>query len=141
MLALLGLSVWAAGKHFVSPSSTPTFDHSSFREKGVIGQRSFLGMAAERERVRGVPLQRREQPPELRKVLINPEYKETAANIKARQDRLYEAMSDGPFGFVRGKVDRDRDLIANRLPYMHKGLTRIGGWEHQHNVQGDPVVR
>lgn len=140
MIAILALGAWYFGKHIVQPGAEIPFDQHH-RAKGVLGARSHIGYASERAVTKQAKHVRVEPAPELRRVLHNPLMQETPENRRKRKDRLYEAMPDGPIGFARGKVDRDRDLNANRLPYMHPGLTRIGGHEHRHSQRGEPLVR
>ncbi len=96
------------------------------KEIGPQGARSHIGTAPEREATRIPRNQRREQPPEVRRHMPAPGYTEPPHLTKARLNRLYEAMPDGPLGWSRGKLNKDKDLLANRVPHHHPGLSKVG---------------
>lgn len=126
MLAIAagGLYLYYMYNKTKSPENYESGQHPA--ERGPIGARKFTGTAPERAFTRIPNNQRREQPPEVRRRLPNPDYHEHPDLTKARLNRLYEAMPDGPIGWSRGKLGKDKHLIANRVPHHHPGLSKAG---------------
>lgn len=124
MLALLGAGLYSY--YAYNNSSNIDNPQQHFREKGMLGARSFTKTQQERGIPR-IPLATRtEQPPEVRRLMPSPDYREPEHLTRARLDRLYEAMPDGPTGFAVGKIDKNRYIETQRVPHHHPGLTRIG---------------
>lgn len=124
MLALVAAGLY--GYHLYNNTGNVDTVQQHFREKGMIGARSFTKTAQERGIPR-IPLATRtEQPPEVKRLMPSLDYAEPAHLTAARLDRLYEAYPDGPVGFAVGKIDRNRHIDTQRVPHHHPGLTRIG---------------
>lgn len=124
MLALLGLGLYGVYAYKKGVDVDNVQQH--FREKGMLGARSFTKTAQERG-VPRIPLATRtEQPPEVKRLMPSLYYNEPPHLTAARLDRLYEAQPDGPLGFAVGKIDKNRQINTQRVPHHHPGLTRIG---------------
>lgn len=126
MLAIVGTALYLLHDHTkkVAPENHLE-EPQHYRARGTLGARSFTKTAPERETTKMPKPMRKEQPPELKKIHVHEKYVEPPHLTAARLDRLYEAQSDGPLGWARGKVDKDNQLIHKRMPYHHPGLTKI----------------
>jgi hypothetical protein len=124
MLALLAAGLY--GLHAYNNVGNVDNVQQHFREKGMLGARSFTKTAQERG-VPRIPLATRvEQPPEVRRLMPSLDYVEPAHLTAARLDRLYEAMPDGPTGFAVKSINKNRFIETQRVPHHHPGLTRVG---------------